>query len=156
MNKSGFHGFLVMTAVLATGCVIDPSDVGSAEHEIGRGDDGFPDPGPIQLCESTPNCSNTAYIIPYINDLQRQLNCGTTRRYVSGGQAGFLGGLGSLCPDSPSIRTILRNSFRRGWVAPYCNDCINVPAGKIFVFWTEWSGPGCTSGCEPMPFPGNF
>jgi hypothetical protein len=133
---------------LFAGCVA-PTDTDDSEA-LSRGDE------PAEQCTSMPACSNTPYITPYINALQRQLGCDTTRRFTTGVSAGFIGGLGSFCPDTAYVRSQLRAGHYRGWESSYCNDCIEVRGGQLFVFWTIFMGPGCPGGCEPMPPPGGF
>jgi hypothetical protein len=150
---------IAIVIALSAGCAIDPTDTGGEESEIGKGDDGPPDPPepppPPPSCASLPSCTNTAWVVPYVTTLQQQLGCNTTRRFTTGIPGGFMGGLGSFCPDTPYVRAMLHNHYR-GWTRPYCNDCIHIPAGKLWVFWIEYLGPGCPGGCEPAPPPGGF
>jgi hypothetical protein len=141
---------------MATACVA-PTATDVDDGEVSRGELDRPPPGPLPpLCYAMPNCSSEDYVTPYYSSLQRQLGCGTTVRFSTGATAGFLGGLASFCPDNWWTRYQLRNNHLRGWANPYCNDCLTIPPGQLFVFWTTWTGPGCPGGCEPMPPPGGF
>lgn len=152
-GSSGFWVAVAVASAFATGCVV-PTDTDSDTDELSR--DFVWNPWPVQICFAMPGCSNTAYVTPYVNSLQSQLGCGPTRRFSTGAGAGFLGGLASFCPDNWWTRAQLHNTPYRGWIGAYCNECIDVPAGQMFVFWTSWTGPGCPGGCEPMPPPGGF
>jgi hypothetical protein len=80
--------------------------------------------------------------------LAKQLGCGPVFQYSRGGK-GFFGGTGSFCPDSPGNRAVLHANQKYGFPPRYCETCMGVPDGKIFVFWTRDAGPSpsCPSGC---------
>jgi hypothetical protein len=83
--------------------------------------------------------------------LQQQLGCGVNYTYSFGDR--FEAAMGSFCIDSPANRQILHDHQRRGFFGGYCESCLGVPAGKIFVFWAIVEGPTCPSGCAPPPLP---
>ena len=150
MNKTALHWLLVAITGTATACVATPIDNGADQSELGIGDDGPPDPPDPPVCV-TNTCTKT-YDGGYVTTLQQQLGCSQTYRYKTNKSAGFLGGLGSFCPTTAI--NILRTYHYHGFAAGYCDHCITVPTNKVFVFWTEWYGPGCPGGCEPGPSPG--
>ena len=74
--------------------------------------------------------------------LEAQLGCSGRAGYSSG-----LGdtGAGSFCPDTPQARQLGMGVFLH---AGYCDECITVPAGQIFVyFFRVQQPPLCPSGC---------
>ena len=83
--------------------------------------------------------------------LQLQLGCGPTYQYRKGTGPDLLVGWGSFCPDSLANRRILHDRGKRGYLPGYCESCLCVPAGQIFVFWGFADDPTCPSGCGPMP-----
>jgi len=83
--------------------------------------------------------------------LQRSLGCGPSYMYLEhldSGAGSTPLGVGSFCPDTPTSRIILHNRGKRGYFAGYCDTCLCVPAGQIFVFWRIEVGPTCPSGCQ--------
>ena len=73
--------------------------------------------------------------------------------YMNGFVRGVHGGFGSFCPDTPDARKALHDSKKRGYLPGHCETCLGVPAGWIFVLWTETEVPSCPSGCSPSePF----
>jgi hypothetical protein len=74
--------------------------------------------------------------------------CGPVFEYWSGGK-GFFGGTGSFCTDSPYNQAILKANHMYGFPPGYCETCMGVPDGKVFVFWGDRAGPApsCSSGC---------
>lgn len=90
--------------------------------------------------------------------LREQLGCGPVFHYYDNeAQSGFRSGLGSLCPDLPDTRAVLRDHQKDGFEPDVGDTCMIVPEGEIFVFWVRdpVPAPGCTSGCtpgyEPLP-----
>jgi hypothetical protein len=81
--------------------------------------------------------------------------CGPVYRYGSGAGDGFLGGIGSFCPDTPANRAYLRASVAldTGYDSTFCDQCLTVPSGSLFFFWQIDLGPGCPSGCMLGEFP---
>lgn len=143
---------IAIAAALA-GCAVDVEDLDGDEtsetdQEVNTFP--FPMPGPIQLCYY--NNAHSVFFGGYYSATQQNLGCTQTWKYYSGAQAGFLGGNGAFCPDTPYVRWILNG--KPAFHAGYCDNGINVPAGQVFVFWTTWVGPGCPSGCEVGTFPG--
>lgn len=84
-----------------------------------------------------------------IAEKAKKLGCGPVLRYFGGGGAGWLGGLGTYCPDDKAVR----DAAGMGFVGPYCDGCLKVPAGQIFVIWESFVGPNCPSGCPISPSP---
>lgn len=107
------------------------------------------DPPDPPTCVTLVGCSFQFVGGTSTNPLSAQLHCGQQYRYMNGFHAGVLGGIGSFCPDSVGNRTILAAHHMAGFRAGYCDTCLTVPTGKLFVFWTEFVGPGCPSGCIP-------
>jgi hypothetical protein len=101
-------------------------------------------------CVERPGCSIAIFGEPS-GVLQQQLGCSATYEYDFG--PGFEAAIGSFCVDSPGNRQILHDHERRGFFGGYCETCLGVPAGKIFVFWADVLGPTCPSGCAPAPLP---
>ncbi len=101
-------------------------------------------------CGPRPGCSFAPDSTTPANPLQQQLHCGPIYRYVGGSKAGFAG-VGSFCPDTPETRRILHDNQKRGYLPGYCESCMGVPPGEIFVFWKLFDGPSCPSGCFPGP-----
>ena len=89
-------------------------------------------------------------INPWPDDpLWKQLGCGPVYTFSTGTSEGFLGGIGSFCPDSPDGRAHLYGKLI--FFPGYCETALGVPDGKIFVFWKTYekpqSNPSCPSGC---------
>jgi hypothetical protein len=147
--RQAVRGFVVMIGLggLATACVAPIPESTSAAQALGSGSDEPPDPPPV--CEDRPRC--TLDFEGGSLSLQIQLHCSKTYRYWSGGNGGFLGGIGSYCPDNLATRTALRNHHIRGYASDYCDDCLSIPAGNLFAFWNEFSGPSCPSSCVDPP-----
>jgi hypothetical protein len=143
--------FLIGVAVAMAGCLsAPPPTTESRSQEVKNGPDDPPDPDPDPVCTATPSCTFT-FIGGYQSTLQQQLGCSQSYRYMNGFPAGFMGGIGFFCPNTSTVRNLFHSyaAFAPG----YCDDCVTVPASKIFVFWTEFVGPGCPSGCSPGPYP---
>jgi hypothetical protein len=101
-------------------------------------------------CVERPHCSFRYAWDEGPNDpLWKQLGCGPVFQYMNGHSAGILGGNGSFCPDSTSNRKVLHDNHKRGYLPGYCETCLGVPDGQIFVFWSQTIGPSCPSGCVP-------
>lgn len=98
-------------------------------------------------CVERPRCSFQSAWDDAGDPLQAQLGCGPVFQYRNGANSGILGGTGSFCTDSPANRQVLHDAHKRGYPPGYCETCLGVPAGKVFVFWTEAIGPSCPSGC---------
>lgn len=82
--------------------------------------------------------------------LPQQLGCGAVYLYRNGAPDGiFVGGHGSFCPDSPATRQVLHDQRKLGYRPGYCESCLGVPPGQVFVFWDMLAGPSCPSGCAP-------
>jgi hypothetical protein len=134
---------------LIASCLQGPADdTESASQAITFDGNGPPPP----TCDTTPSCSLT-FAGGYTTVLQSQLGCLQNLRYMSGANSGFLGGILSSCPDTPANRSALRAAGYRAFLPGYCNTCIGVPAGRLYVFWTEFLGPGCPSSCTTSPTP---
>jgi hypothetical protein len=113
-----------------------------------------PAPDPVGSCVTRPGCALSQIEGPSSDPLQGQLGCGPAFRYQSGATFGFHGGVGSFCPDSPGNRAILHQRLKIGYLPGYCDSCLKVPPGTLFVFWTAGgppTGPSCPSGCAPTP-----
>src|SRR5258707_1337039 len=104
----GVRGFLLITVTgLATACAVTPeADPESTSQELTKGDDGPPEPPDPRVCATTPGCTFVPNSVAVVSPLQGQLLCGSARRYTSGAPAGFLGGIGSFCPDTPTVRSV--------------------------------------------------
>lgn len=81
------------------------------------------------------------------------LCCGPAYHYFSGGNAGFLGGIVSLCPDTQATRDYFHLAYPSG----FCNACLPpAPPGSVYAFWETFVGPNCPSGCRnatpPTPY----
>lgn len=100
------------------------------------------------VCAERPHCSFQVDASSTPDPLQSQLGCGPLYRYENGEKGGD-NGIGSFCPDTPVNRKILHDSGKHGYGAGYCQSCLGVPAGKIFVFWKLFDQPSCPSGCAP-------
>lgn len=139
---------------LIAACLQAPADEAeSTSQAISNGGDGPPDPPPLPpTCDVTRGCSVT-YVGGYATTLQSQLRCAQSSRYWAGADSGFLGGIMSSCADTPGNRSVLRAAGYRAFLPGYCNTCLAVPAGRLFVFWSEFVGPGCSSGCTTSPSP---
>ncbi len=100
-------------------------------------------------CVDRPHCSFRYAWDEGPNDpLWKQLGCGPVFQYHNGHSSGIMGGNGSFCPDSPTTRKVLHDDHKRGYLPGYCETCLGVPAGQIFVFWSQTIGPSCPSGCS--------
>ena len=68
---------------------------------------------------------------------------------MTGAGNGLLGGLGSVCPDTKAVRDYVHEPghMHLGIVGAYCDGCLKIPAGHLFVFWEIFIGPNCPSGC---------
>jgi hypothetical protein len=82
-----------------------------------------------------------------------ELCCGPAYHYFSGANAGFLGGIVSLCPDTPATREYFHLAYPSG----FCNACLPpAPPGTVYAFWETFVGPNCPSGCRnatpPAPY----
>ncbi len=80
--------------------------------------------------------------------LQTQLGCGVAYVYTSADPLNAWVGTGSFCPDSQANRDVLRGNGQLGYLPGYCDTCLGIPPGKIFVFW-KLDGPNCPSSCGP-------
>jgi hypothetical protein len=102
----------------------------------------------MAVCAERPHCSFRLDESATPDPLQNQLGCGPIYRNENGERGGD-NGIGSFCPDSPANRKLLHNSAKHGYLAGYCQSCLGVPAGKLFVFWKLFDQPSCPSGCAP-------
>jgi len=143
---------MIGLAVAVAGCLSEPPPTTeSRSQEVRNGSDDPPDPEPDPpVCTTTPHCSLT-FIGGYNSTAQSQLGCSQNYRYTNGYPAGFLGGIGAFCPNTTTVRNLFHAP---GFPPGYCDGCITVPANKIFLFWVEFVGPGCPSGCATGPYPG--
>jgi hypothetical protein len=96
-----------------------------------------------------PVFEGTCHVSPFPNEgpiaeKARALGCGPLHMYHTGNGSGLLGGIGSYCPDTKAVREAAPCV---GYAGPYCDGCLEVPAGQIFHMWTLQSGPSCPSGC---------
>ena len=144
MTRGVRAAVVIVAGALATACLTTPpAELESTSQVIGR------DAGPLEppLCERTPSCS----LVPstLVHPLQRLLGCGPSSEYFNGYSGGFMGGIASFCPDSADARTALRAARIPAYQAGFCTQCLTVPAGMLFVFWTVLQGPGCPSSCNP-------
>jgi|SRR4051812_5539906 hypothetical protein len=123
----------IALALVTSACVASPPD-GATESEA---------EAPLTgSCVVHKDCSFGTAPGP-MTPLELQLGCDGRYRYRSGlGD----GGGGSFCPDTPQARLLGLGS----WLPPgYCDACITVPAGHIFVyFWLGHEQPLCPSGCS--------
>ena len=135
---------VVGVSALVTACLTTPpAESELTSQVIGR------DAGPIAppLCERTPTCSLGPRT--FFHPLQKQLGCGESTEYFNGHSGGFMGGIASFCPDSDATRAALRAARISAYQPGFCTQCLTVPAGTLFVFWTVFQGPGCPSSCNP-------
>lgn len=149
--KQAVHAFvMILLAGPVTACVAPGLESTSRAQEIGTDSDELPEVPPAG-CEILPRCSLT-YEGGYIHPLQAKLRCSQTYAYRTGG-SGFGGGQGSFCPDFPAVRTGLHDAHFVGYTSDYCGTCLDIPVGKLFVFWTVMDppGPGCPSSCVDLP-----
>lgn len=102
----------------------------------------------VPMFEATCSVAPWAYS-KELNDKARRLGCGEVLHYSPGTGNGFLGGHGSICPETKAVRDYLREPghLHIGYQGPYCDGCIKVPAGHLFVFWDGEIGPNCPNGC---------
>ena len=107
-----------------------------------------PPPACTNQCTELPQCTFGYSYEDSSDPLQKQLGCSPVYRYTNGANSGILGGVGSFCPDTAANRKILHDKGRKGYAHGYCDTCLNVPCGKLFVFWSFMIGPGCPSGCR--------
>lgn len=151
MSSSKLGWLMIVAGLAAGGCVVgSPEALESTEtsertQELGSI---IIPPNLPTLCYSSPGCSLT-YLGGYVTTLQQALGCSQTYRYWSNATAGFMGGRASYCADTTTNRSLLRSSGYRIYEPGYCNDCLDIPETKMFVFWEEWWGPGCPSSCAP-------
>ena len=91
-----------------------------------------------------------AYLPAQDEALRVSLGCDPAIRYFNGASAGWLGGIGALCPNTPALRA----HFHGGFGPDYCDDCLHAPPGKVYVFFSGFMGPNCPSGCRLGVGPG--
>jgi hypothetical protein len=103
-----------------------------------------------------PHCSFGYEYDDSGNPAQSLLGCGPVYRWSNGANAGILGGVGSYCPDTPSNRQYLHDNGLTGFSSGYCDTCLNVPCGQLFVFWSYFVGPTCPSSCTYGSGAGRF
>jgi hypothetical protein len=140
---------VVLGGLISAACISPLPETESRVQDLGSGSD----PGdPPPVCDDTPGCSLT-YQGGYASSLQQQLRCGQDYYYLDGASGGFMGGIGSYCPDSSAVRTALASHHIHFVDSTYCATCLSVPLGKLFVFWNEFWGPGCPSSCVNLPAP---
>jgi hypothetical protein len=130
-------------------------------------------PAPPATPPPPRNCSLKLAAREQDDPLWRQLGCGPVMRWISGANAGVLGGFGSFCADDPDPpkdpfpgpqqppfdrphRLLLHARHRHGYAAGARAPCIDVPVGQLFVFWSEDVGPSCGSTCVTQDFPPEF
>ena len=96
-------------------------------------------------CQVTPSSAEIDWLSPEDNAVRIELGCQPAFHYLSGANAGFLGGILSKCPDTKAVRA----RFNLGYGSDFCDKCIP-PAGtgKVYVFWSAFVGPNCPSGCN--------
>jgi hypothetical protein len=140
--------------IFRTACVVIAAVAFAAcQPGVGPGATTPPAPTCAAGCIEAPKCKFGVWEPE--NDtsdpLRAQLGCGALFLYDSGATFGVLGGVGSFCPDSSANRALLHARGKRGYLPGYCQTCIGVPAGMLFVFWRVNVGPSCPSGCLPGP-----
>jgi hypothetical protein len=101
----------------------------------------------MSTCTDLPQCSFGYSYEDSGDPTQKTLGCSPVYRYMNGANSGILGGVGSFCPDTPDNRQYLHDHNYSGFTSGYCDTCLNVPCGKIFVFWSYFIGPSCPSSC---------
>jgi hypothetical protein len=84
---------------------------------------------------------------------QKELGCGPVYRYSNGSNQGIIQYTGSFCPDTREARAYIHAQKLTAWAHPYCDQCLTIPCGKLFVLWGFAIGPGCPSGCRSYPAP---
>jgi hypothetical protein len=107
-----------------------------------------------------PKCSTTnphAYVVPIdgwdaadLADLEKH-GCKPPFQYITGAEAGILGGIMSACEDTPTAHAFVaqRTGLPRAW-APvgFCDAALRpLPKGQRYVVWSWSIGPNC-SGCK--------
>jgi len=131
---------LVASAFLMIGCPGPQETVGA------------PRPDPTVVCWERV-CTFALVVTESSNPLAKQLGCGPEYKYTSN-RSRVSEGIGSFCPDSPDNRKVLHDHKLTGYLPGYCDTCLKVPAGQIFVFWFLWAvDPSCTSTCGNGPAP---
>jgi hypothetical protein len=164
MNQTRIHHIARTIAPVASsaflfGCVVDPTPLAPATTSSA-----VTTLNPSQ-CEERPACAFSpapttvlTTLTPADRAVLDALSCGPIYSYTSGANQGFLRGIGSFCADSTANRHLLHDNLKAGFHPGYCQSCLGVPAGKLFVFWTVESseGPNCPSTCREAPGPDMF
>jgi hypothetical protein len=121
---------IVLGLTLATGCA--STDRGTVVLSQG--------------CVKTDGCTLTPFDDPANAALRAQLSCEPMSLYRAVHP-------GALCPDTGDNRRILHDHHLTGYVAGYCDACLTVPDGKIFVLFVlaHPPPPNCPSTCAPAP-----
>jgi len=130
----------ILAIVASVACVVNGIQVAAATTPRGT---------PPGGCVERPHCSFGYGWEDAGNKLQQQLGCGPVYQYKNGFESGVTGGNGSFCPDTVDTRAVLHAQGRRGYGPGYCETCLGVPDGQLFVLWMETIGPSCPSGCTP-------
>jgi hypothetical protein len=102
-----------------------------------------PRPPRPPVCPSpAPQCSAEALGWEPADQTFRALGCGDPLHYFNGHNQGILGGIVTLCPDTPAVRA--QYGFA---VDTTCDACLHACPGYFYAFLEEFIGPGCTHGC---------
>jgi hypothetical protein len=91
-------------------------------------------------------------VSPEMQEKLKNFGCGPFFHYGTGNGNGILGGNGTYCKDTPALRA----THPMGYGPGYCDGCLKVPPGEIFVLWTTAIGPNCPNGCPMDNDPDRF
>jgi hypothetical protein len=95
-------------------------------------------------CPSPPlHCSAEPLTWEPTDQTFRRLGCGDPLHYFNGRSEGILGGIVTLCPDTPAVRAQFGLP-----VDIRCDACLPASSGHIYVYLEAFIGPGCSHGCE--------
>lgn len=124
-------------ALAVSACVALPPPESAPESESEA-----PLTGP---CLVHPHCSFEAPTAPPATLLEAQLGCTGRARYSEETNDD---GAGPFCPDTPQTRQLGTGMFLE---SGYCDECITVPAGQIFVYFRRVEQPPlCPSTCRDV------
>lgn len=149
MKKIGF--FLALGFVAACSSAGSEEDASGSEEALRRPGVEVERPErptrpPPGMCQRiNPTCEKTR--LPSNPELEAA-GCSETYHYLTGANAGLLGGIVSYCKLGPAFDAY--KATRWGDVRTnLCDACLKTPApGYAWVMWQAFIGPNCASGCR--------
>ncbi len=144
---------LALLPLLLAACAADVSATAegaaaTTDQALGLGAIGSPPkkmelPPPGSTCPAVnPGCSLSPFVGTGFDATLARLHCGAALHYVNGHTSGVLGGIVSLCPDTPAVHA------QFGFAPDACDACLaEPPPGMLYVYVETWVGPNCQSGC---------